>query len=182
MDGISRGLAAAAAPITNRQFRTSAPTILPTVISGWPRLIAAIAVINSGKDVPKATIVAAMTPQNVLRYLEPGSLVITPGDRVDNILLAMSADRMARPEAGDKVAGIILTGGLMPHMAVMPLVKSSGLPVLLCQEDTFTVSSRISQRVFKIDPGDTEKIEAAQGFVREYVDMDAVLPLLEKEA
>jgi len=66
----------------------------------------------------------------------------------------------------------------VPHMAVMPLLKNSGLPVLLCQEDTYTVSARISQRVFKINPGDTEKIEAAQQFVRRYVDMEAILPQL----
>ena len=128
------------------------------------------------------TIIAAMTPQNVLRYLKAGSLVITPGDRVDNILLAISAEKLDTDEPQKRISGIILTGGLMPHAAVMPLLKNSGLPVLLCHEDTFTVSSRISQRVFKLSPGDTDKIQAAQQFVRNYVDMDAILAALEAEA
>jgi BioD-like phosphotransacetylase family protein len=81
-------------------------------------------------------------------------------------------------DARSKIVGIVLTGGLMPHMAIMPLLKSSGLPVLLCQEDTFTVSSKISQHVFKINPGDTDKINAAQRFVRDYVDLDEILSRL----
>ncbi len=120
------------------------------------------------------TIIAAMTPPNVLRYIEPGSLVITPGDRVDNILLAISADRMYGG-GHRQIVGLVLTGGFIPHVAVMPLLKSSGLPVLVCQEDTYSVTARISQRVFKINPGDTEKIAAAQRFVREYVDLDAIM-------
>ena len=126
-------------------------------------------------NIVQNTIVAAMTPPNVLGYMGEGSLVITPGDRVDNILLAISADKMMRAGGGCDVAGIILTGGLVPHIALMPLLKSTGIPVLLCREDTYTVSSRISQHVFKINPGDTEKIAAAQRFVRDYVDLDALL-------
>lgn len=126
------------------------------------------------------TLIAAMTPQNVMAYMQSGSLVITPGDRVDNILLAISADVMS--EKGTKsIAGIILTGGFMPPMAVMPLLKKSGLPVLLCKEDTYGVSSRISQRVFKINPGDSEKIEAAQRVVRERVDVETILSKLQSD-
>ncbi|MHC4713892.1 MAG: phosphotransacetylase family protein [Planctomycetota bacterium] len=121
------------------------------------------------------TIIAAMTPPNVLRYLEQGALVITPGDRVDNILLAMSANGLYGPKSPRAIVGLVLTGGLIPHVAVMPLLKNSGLPVLICQEDTYSVAAKIAQRVFKINPGDTEKITAAQGFVRDYVDVEAIM-------
>jgi len=124
-----------------------------------------------------STLIAAMTAQNVLAYLQPNSLVITPGDRVDNILLAISAD-MTSEKGSTSIAGIILTGGFIPPMAVMPMLKKSGLPVLLCKEDTYGVSARISQQVFKISPGDTEKIEAAQRVVRERVDVETILSKL----
>jgi len=127
------------------------------------------------------TIIAAMTPQNVLSYLRPGSLVITPGDRVDNILLAISADKLDPSGATRSIVGVVLTGGLSPHPALMPLLENSRLPVLFCREDTYSVSARISQRVFKINPGDTEKIEAAQRFVRDYVDIDAILQAIGEE-
>jgi hypothetical protein len=120
------------------------------------------------------TLIAAMTPQNVLLRVQQDALVITPGDRVDNILVAMSADMMGRRPSGN-IAGIVLTGGLVPATAVMPLLKKSGLPVLLCNEDTFEVTTRIAQHVFKINPGDTEKIAAAQRFVRTCVDVEAIL-------
>jgi len=133
-------------------------------------------------NVVENTIVAAMTPQNALRYLCPGTLVITPGDRVDNILLAISANGGGGEGGKRKVAGIVLTGGLMPHVTIMPLLKHAGLPVLLSREDTFTVTSRVSQRVFKINPGDTEKIEAARRFVREFVEVDVLLSEIGKPA
>jgi hypothetical protein len=124
------------------------------------------------------TIIAAMNPLNVLRYLRPGSLVITPGDRVDNILLAMSADRMDAPNGRRRIAGVVLTGGFMPHMSLVPLLRNAGFPVLLCEEDTFSVASRISQWAFKMSPGDSRKIAAAQAFVWDYVDVEYIVSLL----
>jgi BioD-like phosphotransacetylase family protein len=87
---------------------------------------------------------------------------------------------METPAARRKIAGIVLTGGLVPHMAIMPLIKSTRLPVLLCNEDTFTVSSKIAQWVFKISPRDAAKISAAQSFVRDYVDVDSILEALDE--
>lgn len=132
-------------------------------------------------NIVENTIVAAMTPQNVLRHLCPGTLVITPGDRVDNMLLAISANGNPTRSGRKKISGIVLTGGLMPHVTIMPLLQQAGLPVLLSQQDTFNVTSRISQRVFKINPGDTEKIEAARRFVRDFVDLDVVFAEIERQ-
>ena len=39
----------------------------------------------------KNVLVAAMAPENVLPRIEPHSLMITPGDRVDNILVALNS-------------------------------------------------------------------------------------------
>ncbi|MBN2581601.1 MAG: AAA family ATPase [Planctomycetes bacterium] len=119
-------------------------------------------------------LVAAMEPEHVVRYIEKNSLVITPGDRIDNILLAISKDP-AGQEATNSIVGIVLTGGMMPPDSIMALLKESGLPVLLCDDDTYRVAAEISRRVFKIDPGDSEKIAAAQRFVRDYVDVEAIL-------
>ena len=134
---------------------------------------------NLGRTVAN-TLIAAMTPQNVLLHIQQDSLVVTPGDRVDNILVAMSADRMGQRPSGN-IAGIILTGGLLPATPIMPLLKKSGLPVLLCKEGTFEVATLISQSVFKINPGDTEKIAAAQRFVRTCVDVDAILARVSRD-
>ncbi|HNV23420.1 MAG TPA: DRTGG domain-containing protein, partial [Candidatus Omnitrophota bacterium] len=60
----------------------------------------------------KSTIVAAMEPHNMIHYLKDGTLVLTSGDRVDNILLAVSSHLMSGG-TGFHISGIILTGGLM---------------------------------------------------------------------
>lgn len=127
--------------------------------------------------IAKRTLIAAMTPQHMLRYLHEGSLVITPGDRIDNILVAIST-HMTEKEDPVNIAGIVLTGGFVPHPNIMPMLRHTGLPVLLCEEDTYTVSSKIFQQVFKIVPGDTEKVVAARRFVQKHVDIDTLLEIV----
>ena len=58
---IGKGATVADAPMTNRIFRMSAPITLPTRSSRRPLVRLAIAVANSGSDVPNATKVAAIT-------------------------------------------------------------------------------------------------------------------------
>lgn len=61
MSGISSVAAQDAAPITKRMLRMSAPKILPISMSLWPFVMQAMAVASSGRLVPNATSVAAMT-------------------------------------------------------------------------------------------------------------------------
>ena len=51
------------------------------------------------------------------------------------------------------VAGIILTGGIRPHDSIMELVKKTNLPMVLVDEDTYTVASKITKLIVKIRPG-----------------------------
>jgi BioD-like phosphotransacetylase family protein len=127
------------------------------------------------------TMVAAMEPENVVHYIEKNSLVIIPGDRIDNILLAIGKDHIGN-DATRNIVGIVLTGGLMPPPSIMALLNESGLPVLMCNDDTYSVAAEISRRVFKIDPGDRDKIAAAQRFVRDYVDVQTILSAIRDES
>ena len=137
-------------------------------------------------------IIAAMEPQNVLPRLAPRSLMITPGDRVDNILVALNSppfcdnETTCTPELHKNgmtvcVSGLILTGGFVPHGSIMNLLKNSSIPVLLCKENTYEVSSKVQGIVFKILPEDTDKIEQAKNLVREYVDTAAILEAVSGE-
>src|SRR5277367_5070110 len=56
-----------------------------------------------------SVVVGAMSAQNAMQFFKRGVLIITPGDRED-ILLAAGA--MTSPQSGEKMAGIVLTGGL----------------------------------------------------------------------
>jgi uncharacterized protein len=120
-------------------------------------------------------IVAAMEPQHMATYLADKTLVIVPGDRVDNLEVCVREHQKPGPP---NLAGFILTGGLMPPSGVMNDLQQTGLPVLLSNQDTFTVTSAIRQLVFKIESADVDKIEAAQQMVQNHVDVDHILDRL----
>jgi len=122
----------------------------------------------------KHTIVAAMEPHNMINYLEDGALVITSGDRVDNILLAVSS-HLVRDGRSFQVAGIILTGGLIPNPEIIDLLKSSRIPVLISEKDTYSVAASIDHLICKIQNTDKDKIQEAAQLVNKYVDVNAIL-------
>jgi len=140
--------------------------------------------VLSGEDYldnrARSTIVAAMEPQNTLSFIKDGTFVITPGDRVDNILVSI-ATHLVRKE-GDRsqagVSGILLSGGFIPHFTIMNLLKQTHVPVLSSGEDTYSISAEIQKFVVKIGIGDTDKIKTATDLIERHVDGRAILDLL----
>lgn len=119
----------------------------------------------------KQTVIAAMEPQHVIRFIKENSLVIMPGDRVDNMLISI----LALSEKGNASGGLILTGGFEPDPQLIPLLKRSGIPTLLTEQDTYSVTSKMSDIGFKIRSYDHQKIEKLHQLVRENVDLDIIL-------
>ncbi len=122
------------------------------------------------------TVVAAMEPDHMVPYLKNRALVITPGDRNDNILAIMSThilDNHLQP-----TVGIVLTGGFRPSEKVMSLLVDSGLPAILCTEDTFTLAARFKEMVWKIKGDDKDRIGAAICLINEFVDVDGIIDAL----
>ncbi|MDP8212802.1 MAG: AAA family ATPase [Candidatus Zapsychrus exili] len=122
----------------------------------------------------KNTMVAAMEPHNMINYLEDGTLVITSGDRVDNILLAVSSHLMSGG-TGFHIPGIILTGGLIPSSQIVDLLKQSQIPVLITEDDTYTVAANLEHLICKIQKEDKDKIREVTRLVKKYVDVKAIL-------
>ena len=120
------------------------------------------------------TLVAAMEPQNVVKYIGDNTLVITPGDRVDNILVSILILSRGETSGG----GLILTGGYEPHPMIEPLLRASRIPVLVSDEDTFTVSARMKGLGFKIRSYDVDKVSRLHQLVGDYVDIDRILEKL----
>jgi BioD-like phosphotransacetylase family protein len=120
------------------------------------------------------TVVAAMEPQNVVRHIRDNTLVIMPGDRIDNILVSILVLSRQTTLGG----GLILTGGFEPHPTIEPLLKSSNIPVLTSADDTFTVSARMKDLGFKIQTYDTAKIARLHQLVAEYADAYALIKIL----
>jgi hypothetical protein len=126
------------------------------------------------------TVVAAMEPQNVIRYIEKNTLIITPGDRIDNILLTLALSESV--DFHDKLCsgGLVLTGGLKPDSTILSLLLRSTIPVLLTDEDTFTVTAKMKDLHFKIRSKDTDKIARTYDLLRDNVNIDAILSSLNK--
>lgn len=131
--------------------------------------------VNSLNNRIEHILVAAMEPQNVLHYVKAGSLIITPGDRIDNILLAVSLSGTKTYHQKFCSSGLILTGGFMPEDTILELLRASGIPVLVTREETYTVSARMKDLLFKIQATDVDKIKATQRLVEKYVDIDAII-------
>ena len=120
------------------------------------------------------TIVAAMEPHNMVNYLKNKTLVLTSGDRIDNIMVAVTA-HLITPGKKSQVSGIILTGGLMPNEKIMELLRKSRIPVLISNDDTYTVAGKIENLVCKIQKSDKDKIAEALALVKEHVDVDMIV-------
>jgi len=122
----------------------------------------------------RSIIVGAMEPQNMISYLKDGSLVVVPGDRVDNVVISVNTHLLSRSGGGPRVAGILLTGGLIPHLSIINMLSQVDVPVLLAEEDTATAAYQARELVAKITPRDTDKLALAEKLVKEHVDLESI--------
>jgi len=89
-------------------------------------------------------------------------------------LVSMSAHLTSR-DRRFKVAGIILTGGMVPDVKIVDLLKKSKIPVLLSPNDTYTVAGKIETLICKIEKTDKDKILQATRLVKKYVDVELII-------
>ena len=114
--------------------------------------------------------VAAMQLQNFLTRIEYGSLIITPGDRADIIVACLAA---AVSSSKERIAGILLTGGLKPDKAVWRLIQgfSAVVPILSVKENTFPTAAIVDQIPAIIEPGDDRKVTRALALFEKNVNL-----------
>jgi BioD-like phosphotransacetylase family protein len=123
-------------------------------------------------------VIGAMSSAHVMEYFAPGTLVITPGDREDVILAALSTSSLT--ESSDKcLAGLVLSGDLLPHQSVLDLIRASELPVMASPLDSYTVANSIYSMTVKTLPDDVEKISRIQALIDEHVDVDRLVEKLQ---
>lgn len=118
-------------------------------------------------------VVGAMGVNKAMDHFKPGALIITPGDREDIILGAAAT----RSKSGD-LAGIVLTGGLMPSENVLGIISHLQYPVLLGEADSYQTASKVHDLIIKTRPGDSSKISLIQDLVSRYVSIDKILKAL----
>ncbi len=126
------------------------------------------------------TIVAAMEPRNMLRYLQTDrTLVIMPGDRED-ILLAIACTQKSHTRRS--VSGVILTGGLRPDEGIVELIHDMhppAMPILAVAHDTFTTVKKLSEVDVRIRPQDRDKINTALSAFANHAAHEALWEALE---
>lgn len=114
-------------------------------------------------------VVAAMQLNNVLRHITEGTLVITPGDRVDIIVGSLMT---TISKNFPHVAGLVLTGGFKLEEKVKLLIEglAPSIPIISVPTDTLRTVSRINDIDCKVGPQDTIKISTALGLFEAHVD------------
>lgn len=124
---------------------------------------------NSLNNSVGSIVVGAMQPRDAVKYIVDYSLIITPGDREDIIKLVIDSYRQGR-----KIAGVILSGDMMPAQDTMDALKGVSMPVMYARQDTYTVVLLIHDLTVKIRPSDNEKVEVVKHMVRDYVDLSMI--------
>jgi len=123
---------------------------------------------NEGTHRASRVIVGAMTAKGIVDYLQPGVVIITPGDRDDIILAAVSSARLS----GEKtIAGLVLSDDILPHPKLMDLLEQTEIPVIAARQECYTVSSRIHSMTVKTQPQDTDKFPVIKKLIMDHVDM-----------
>jgi phosphate acetyltransferase len=121
--------------------------------------------------------VGAMQLRNYLTHLQENGLVITPGDRADLILGALQANVSENYPA---VAGIVLTGGLVPEPTIIKLIEglSEVVPIISVQEGTFSVANQIGKIKSQIYAENTLKISTSINDFEKFVKVETLIERL----
>ena len=106
-------------------------------------------------------VIAATGHTNLLRYIKDKTLIVTPGNQVNSILIAiaiaLSKNRVHSYGSGS--GGLVLTGGFRPDPIIYFLLSDANIPVLVSENDIFTVGARIRSLTSNISADNTDKIK-----------------------
>ena len=127
-------------------------------------------VLNAGEAEQRRVgkiILCARTVPNMVQLLQPGVLVVTPGDRDDIILAACLASLN-----GVKLAGLLLTGDFGPDQRVLDLCKAAldgGLPLLSVNTGSFETASNLSGLNKETPADDIERASRVTDFIAQHL-------------
>jgi len=114
-------------------------------------------------------VIGAMTAKGVVDYLQPGVLIITPGDREDVLFSALASAGISGKRT---VSGIVLTSNILPHPKLMELIAQTEIPVVISHEESFQIASSINNMTVKTQPEDSDKIPIIRKMFEENFDLE----------
>lgn len=117
-----------------------------------------------------ASIVGAMQLHNCLARLSKNTLIVTPGDRGDIIIGALQANLSKNYP---KIAGLVLTGGLVPEQTILNMIEGldTVVPVISVKTGTFKTVTHVANTQSRIAPDNKEKIALAISMFDKHVDV-----------
>ena len=118
-----------------------------------------------------ATVIAAMSLENVLPRLIEGAVVVVPGDRSDVLIGSVVAHLS---QTFPSLAGIVLNGGFRMAPPVGQLIDGLGatLPIATSELGTFDTAVRITQARSRLAADSPQKYALAVGLFERNVKID----------
>ncbi|WP_052360805.1 phosphotransacetylase family protein [Geminisphaera colitermitum] len=117
-------------------------------------------------------VIGAMAAKGIVDHLQPGTLIITPGDRDDIILASLACASLA---GGSTIAGLVVTNDIKPHPKMSELLAQTDIPVIAAKDDAYRVTARINNMHVKTQPQDTDKIPIIKRLITDHVDLPRLL-------
>ncbi|MDR1276072.1 MAG: phosphate acetyltransferase [Candidatus Accumulibacter sp.] len=118
-------------------------------------------------------VIASRSVESIIPCLHPGVLLITSGDRSDIILAAALAE-----SRGIRLAGLLLThsSGISREVMDMaaPALESSGLPILVVEDDSFVTARRITSIPAAVPYDDSDRMNAIVDTVAENLNLESI--------
>lgn len=112
----------------------------------------------------------ARTVANAVEAMRAGTIIVTPGDRADVVLLAAMAAANGIP-----ISGLVLTGAFEVAPDILKLCRpglDTGLPVLRAGENSWSTATLLAQMSSEIPVDDLERAQRVIEFVADHVDAD----------
>ena len=127
---------------------------------------------GGAKQRVQKVVVGAMSAKGIVEYLQPGTLIITPGDRDDMLLAALAS---AKISGGATIAGLIVTNDIKPHPKLAELLAQTDIPVIAAKEESYEVTQRINHMSVKTQPQDHDKFPIIKQLIADHVDLDRLI-------
>lgn len=121
------------------------------------------------RRVKKIALLARTVP-NLLNAMSAGSLLVTPGDRVDVLLLVALAAANKIP-----ISGLVLTGALEIPAGILDFCRpalETGLPLLSVSSNSWETASALGRMSQEIPIDDLERAQRGMDFIADHLDAD----------
>lgn len=112
----------------------------------------------------------ARTVPNLTHTFSPGSILITPSDRIDVILGVAMAALNKIP-----MAGMLLTGDSPPDQKIMDLCRpawETGLPLFQVPTNSWETATHLSRMSTEVPADDIERARLSMDFIASHIDAD----------